>query len=698
MPTIAEQRFPGGRLPKLEEEKRSTRKFLFGPSEAIEYVTRGSYEALLLARTGSLDVIREAIPARVTFYIDSGSDWPGFEFIYLLEGTLQYDGEDEPVVLEPGCFIARHLSQERAYFQTVGPVVLLHICSPPAFHVMRSETEEFYEIARRLDADEYVSGHCKRLENLAVRVGEKLQLSGEQMGDLSYAAFFHDIGKAKVAKEILQKPGKLTVEEWDVMKRHAAWGRELLEERDFLRAAGRIVEESHERVDGGGYPKGLKGDEISLEARIVSVVDAYDAMTTDRTYRTAIPHEEAIGELRVCTGTQFDGRVVEALIQVLGEHGPAIEEREQAWLGQELTQSKQREAFLQIGEAVLAGSEIEDILDDVVTGITRYTPFRRAVIALYDAPVDPASSEEVTVAQVAEAGEGAVGESRDLRQAYSIPPDERGRMLGDEFRVGRSYHVPAPEGPREDGAAGLASEPRLLGERLWNGGDRLCIPLWVRERRMIGLIGVDEPSHPISITAQMLEPMEMFANLAAIAVLEARKKRELTEMATRDPLTGAYNRHFLGEIIEKERARVQRYGSKISLIMADFVDFHKVNVEFGHLEGDRVLREAASVLLDAVREVDVLIRYGGDEFLLVMPETGEEEAQRASERIRECIRGHDFGLPSAMDVRVGSSTWGKGDPREFSEVLEEADRWMYRRGREDNETAHTGKHGDARRP
>lgn len=681
-----------GRLPKLENEKSTTGKFLFGPNEAIEFITRGSYEAVLLAGASSLDVIREAFPPGVTFYVDSGADWPGFEFYYLLEGQLQHNGAGHPVVLEPGCFIVRHLAQERAYFRTLTDVVLLHVCSPPGFPTMRSETEEFYEISRRLDADEYVSGHCKRLEILAVLVGQRLHLSGEQMGDLGYAAFFHDIGKARVPKHILQKPGRLTGEEWEVMKQHSTWGREMLEGRDFLRAVARIVEESHEHVDGRGYPKGLKGDEISLEARIVSVVDAYDAMTTNRTYRAAMTEEEAIQELRACAGSQFDEQVVEALIEVLDEHGASFEEREQVWLGQELTQLKQREAFLKIGEAVLAGMDIEDILNDVAAGITQYTPFDRAIITLYETPLDPTSTGPVEVAQVAQAGTGSGSAALDLQRAYSIAPSQRGRIFASECRVGRSYHVPA-HGESETG--GRPGKPRLSAGRFWNPGDRLFIPMWVEEQHMIGLIGVDAPSHALSISAQMLEPIEMFANLAAIAVLQAREKQQLTEMATRDPLTDAYNRHFLGEMIEKERARVQRNGSKVSLIMADFVDFHRINVEFGHLEGDRVLKEAAGVLLDAVREVDVLVRYGGDEFLIVMPETGEEEAQSASERIRECIRKHDFGLPRSMDVRVGSSTWERGDPREFSDVLEEADRWMYRRGRE--ECADAGRRDDVKR-
>jgi diguanylate cyclase (GGDEF)-like protein len=114
--------------------------------------------------------------------------------------------------------------------------------------------------------------------------------------------------------------------------------------------------------------------------------------------------------------------------------------------------------------------------------------------------------------------------------------------------------------------------------------------------------------------------------------------------------------------------------------MLDFIDFHRLNVKYGHLEGDRVLREAAAAISRAIREGDVLVRYGGDEFLIVMPEAGEAEAEAAGQRVRGEIRAHDFGVPDVVDIRVGSAIWRKGDPRKIRDVLEEADRWMYRRG------------------
>jgi len=669
-------------LPKLEDEKLAKEKFLFGPDETIEAVIRGSYRASLLARTRGLDVVREVIPSKITFYVDSGQEWPGFEFIYVLDGQLQYVGADPPVTLEAGFFIARHLTQERAYFQTVTDVVLLHVCSPPTFHLLRSEAEEFYEVARKLDADEYVSGHCKRLENYAVRVGEKLHLSGEQMGELSYAAFFHDIGKADVPLEILLKSGKLTDTEWELIKNHSTWGRQMMEGKEFLEMAAQIVEESHERIDGEGYPKGLKGEEITLEARIIAVVDAYDAMTTTRSYRAAMPKEDAIRELEEGIGTQFDRRVVEAFIDVLKQYGGPSEDSEQAWLGQELTQRKQREAFMKIGEAILAGSDIDDILRDVANGIVQYTSFNQAIIALYDSPVDPASVDPASFARSAYAGVRSDNAIARLEDIYSLSPCQRTRIFTDEFRVNRSYYVPVGVRSRQQTDQQSAVGTNAPNAGAWNAGDLLCIPMWVGEQHIIGVIGVDKPTRVLTITAQILEPIEMFANLSTIAVLEARKKKQLAEMALRDPLTQAYNRHFLAEMIEKEWARARRYESPISLVMIDFVNFREVNVEFGHLEGDRVLEVAAGVLMRAVRDADYVVRYGGDEFLIVMPETGEEQARAACERITESIRGHDFGLPRRLDIRIGSSTWHKDDPRQFVDVLDEADKWMYHRSRD----------------
>lgn len=296
-----------------------SQRFVFHRDEFRKRVSKGSVETRLLAHADGVEVVKQSLPQDATFYLDSSEEWPGFEFLYLLEGKLLYLGSTPPTPIEPGDYIARFRMPERAWFVVKEDAVVLYVSSQPSFHLMREDIEEFLKLACRLEADEYLDGHCERLEKMAKRVGYRLGLTGEQIYNLSYAAFFHDLGKARVPKEILQKPGKLTEEEWAVMKQHTIWGREMLEEKEFLREAARIVEQTHERVDGQGYPQGLRGDEISLEAKIIAVVDAYDAMTTDRPYRKALSAAEAIRELKKHAGSQFDERVVQAFIRVIEE-------------------------------------------------------------------------------------------------------------------------------------------------------------------------------------------------------------------------------------------------------------------------------------------------------------------------------------------------------------------------------------------
>ena len=135
---------------------------------------------------------------------------------------------------------------------------------------------------------------------------------------LEFAALLHDVGKVRVPNEIINKPGPLTDEERKVMERHTVEGEQLLlRVGGLLGEIGRVVRSCHERWDGNGYPDGLAGERIPLLARIVSCCDAYNAMTSDRSYRKALPAEQAQAELRSCSGTQFDPRVVDALLASL---------------------------------------------------------------------------------------------------------------------------------------------------------------------------------------------------------------------------------------------------------------------------------------------------------------------------------------------------------------------------------------------
>jgi putative nucleotidyltransferase with HDIG domain len=164
--------------------------------------------------------------------------------------------------------------------------------------------------------DAETHGHSERVVTFSLRLGRELDLSKEQMKALEFGSLLHDIGKIGVPDAILRKPAKLTEEEWMRMREHPLHGQQILREIEFLSGASRVVAQHHEKWDGSGYPLGLRGEEIDLNARIFAVADAFDAMISDRVYRRGRSYEAAALELGKWSGRQFDPQVVEAFHRV----------------------------------------------------------------------------------------------------------------------------------------------------------------------------------------------------------------------------------------------------------------------------------------------------------------------------------------------------------------------------------------------
>lgn len=168
-----------------------------------------------------------------------------------------------------------------------------------------------------LDLRESETGyHSYRVTEYALNLGRHMNLSESELSVLAKGALLHDIGKIGVPDSILLKPGKLTDEEWDVMRKHAELGYTMLKEIEFLEESAAIVYSHHEHFDGKGYPKGLSGEEIPIGARIFSIVDAYDAMTSKRAYRDEISSSEAIERIKEAAGTQFDPEIVDVFVKI----------------------------------------------------------------------------------------------------------------------------------------------------------------------------------------------------------------------------------------------------------------------------------------------------------------------------------------------------------------------------------------------
>lgn len=163
--------------------------------------------------------------------------------------------------------------------------------------------------------DAYTHGHSANVTRLCGAMARRMGLDDAFCATLHQAGVLHDIGKIGISSAILNKPGRLNPEEYEIIKSHPRMGRRILEPIKFLGDVVPLVYHHHERWDGGGYPEGLAGDEIPLGSRVMLVADTYDAMTSNRSYRTGVSHEDAVNELRRCAGTQFDPQCVEAFLE-----------------------------------------------------------------------------------------------------------------------------------------------------------------------------------------------------------------------------------------------------------------------------------------------------------------------------------------------------------------------------------------------
>jgi len=182
-------------------------------------------------------------------------------------------------------------------------------------------------LAAALEArDRETHGHSERVVSFSLRLGRELKLSGEQMRALEFGALLHDIGKIGVPDAILHKPANLGEAEWVSMRQHPLHGRQILRGIEFLEGASRVVGQHHEKWDGTGYPLGLRGAEIDLNARIFAVADAFDAITSDRVYRAGRSYEVAVAELNKYAGRQFDPEVVDAFCRVPREEWDELRE------------------------------------------------------------------------------------------------------------------------------------------------------------------------------------------------------------------------------------------------------------------------------------------------------------------------------------------------------------------------------------
>ncbi|HKO42606.1 MAG TPA: diguanylate cyclase [Pyrinomonadaceae bacterium] len=519
-------------------------------------------------------------------------------------------------------------------------------------------------LAIAIDAkDQTTHGHVRRTQIYASEMGKIFKCETPELRALFAGALLHDIGKLAVPEYILNKPGKLTEAEFAKMKIHPTVGGDILRRVNFPYPVEDIVRYHHEKWDGSGYPKGLKGEGIPLVARIISVVDFYDATRCDRPYRKGMKREESLSLLRSMAGSAFDPRVVERFIEHVEEFDKLIDAEDiQEQVASEtvihdyLTKTKpdaglasnvmgtpedsgfktiteaQREVFALHEIAQTIGSSLN--LNDTVTLISNklkaIVPFDTCVIFVVDEKNGKAvaahvagEDQEVFSGRRMNVGDGITGwVIANARSMCNASPELD--LVGVPEEVSKDYRgVLVSPLLREDGAFG-------------------AISLYSKSRT--------------SYSTEHVRLLESVCQHASSALNNALTFEKTKESALVDPLTELPNSRGFYMMLEQRLAECQRISNEsLAVICMDVDNFKSINDQYGHAMGDRILAAVAAVIRKELRQMDILTRYAGDEFVAIMPMASSHMAAAVGERIRNAVESQKFAVLRDKAVQLGIS-------------------------------------------
>jgi diguanylate cyclase (GGDEF)-like protein len=344
---------------------------------------------------------------------------------------------------------------------------------------------------------------------------------------------------------------------------------------------------------------------------------------------------------------------------------------------EELSQRNRQRAetlnqILEVSNDLKRHRTLDDLFQSIASAVAKSLGYQRVVLSTY---------ERERNVFVPKAHSGGEKEWNALR-SREIPAEEITRWWTERHRVSKSFHV--RERREGEPALARAQARRVLaaGEEAWRAEELIWIPLY-SEDRLLGCLQVDDPRDGRSPGVETIRALEIFANQAVVAIENARSYAEAREQSIRDSLTGAYNHRHFQEVLQRELGRAERVGRPLAVLMLDIDDFKSINDRFGHPVGDAILQGIVAEIRSEVRgDMDLLARYGGDEFALVLPETPMSEAVLVAERVRRRIDERLFRMPDSRDVlrvtvSIGLASY-PDDSTEKRSLVGKADAALYR--------------------
>jgi diguanylate cyclase (GGDEF)-like protein len=519
-----------------------------------------------------------------------------------------------------------------------------------------------------LDArDDYAGRHSAETSSLARLIGERLRIGERELELVSQVAVLHDVGKLGIPRDVLLKQGPLDREEQALIREHPVIGERILCGIPGLSEVAAAIRHEHERWDGDGYPDGLAGEQIPLVSRIVFACDAWHAMTSDRPYRPAMTRSEALGELRAGAGTQFDPRIAQALLELLGEQAPSESPSE----SRDRRLSRPQDTVVDVSPAKRLADELEVLaaVREVTTvNADSMTDTLSAIAARARASL---SAEFAAVATTPSASvDWAIGCSAGDWEPYDR--DAPARALA-RFAA-RAGELPmlcqdvtempdAPEGfHHEDGVSSMHVLPI--------GSPAVAVMMVIHADP--GLRGFTALCQRVA--SEMSDAAELVVRRALAQQRLREENARLAEKVRTDALTGVASRSAWDEAIRGEELRNGHGRGPMSVVIVDVDGLKTVNDEAGHAAGDELLRRCARVLAGCVRLTDLVARIGGDEFGVLLRHTDARQAQEWCTRLDlELIATGDQSLSCSLGWASSSS------PGTVAATVDEADRRMYER-------------------
>ena len=650
-------------------------------------------------------------------------------------------------------------------------------------HLMRMITEQVY---RREKSNRLMTGilshivefrnaesgpHVQHIQTVSelllrqlARKTDRYTLTEDDIALISTASALHDIGKISIPDSILNKPGKLTAEEFEVVKTHAAVGASILQnlpmtqDEPLIQVAYQICRWHHERYDGHGYPDGLVGDQIPITAQVVSLADVYDALTGERCYKKAYPHETAVRMIQNGECGVFNPLLIECLLdiqdQLQREIGTPPEARNFSLAAQRISDHMVREDDLPFENNLQYRLAYEREKQ------TFFAPFAGGLQFDYNIRQDKASVSDYTADPVCE---NRTFTADALLRLYAVSPEDSSRLrdaakqttpespdasisatvtvrgektlcriairtlwsresirrmisvVGYVVPIGTDHSAAPALSLRMNNITGLRARTILQELQLYFDKVRLvtpedhgvyklnedgslkrrerpCYAIWGAEQVCRNCAGCKALSDKNRVVKLELTKTGIYQVIAKSVVVEGRPfvlelisrsdvgiwfdshgKKILLEKYGRDfytdALTGAYCRQYF----EDQRASLQ---DEDGVAMIDVDHFKEINDAYGHPVGDVALKKIVGAILSCIRSTDMLIRYGGDEFLIIFPQIQKDAFTLKMRYIQDAVSR--LAVDGYPDIRLSVSIGGVHRVEPLTEAIRQADQLMYR--------------------